>query len=307
MYDDYAEDVILPEGFNPDDPNYTLDGESNNAGTEEPTTDPQPESNATDTQPAEEGEPTSEPEPAAEEGEEEGATIPELQPQPVTVKVRYNHEDYELSQDEAALYAQKGMNYDKLQQRATELEATNAKSEALARRLGYANAAEMLEQAEKNYVSRRVNELVEEGNSPSMAKFLVDQEMAKAAASAPAVTQPPEEQPTQPQQTQSSMTPERRAELEEFIKAYPDVHKLPQEVVADVAKNHTRLLVAYERYQNKAAQSALKDTQKENAILKQNQEAASKAPVTGVSGKAGVEPKSLDDDPFMKGFDSDKY
>jgi hypothetical protein len=95
------------------------------------------------------------------------------------------------------------------------------------------------------------------------------------------------------------MTPERKAELMEFVKAHPGVTELPEEVVR-MNRNGVRLLVAYERFQNQAAL-------KELAILKQNQAAAAKAPVSGVTGKPGVKPKQQEDDPFLRGFDSDPW
>ena len=138
------------------------------------------------------------------------------------------------------------------------------------------------------------------GNTEAMARFLVEQKMAKAAPSAPQEQPQAQGQPTPAGQPQSSMSPEREAELREFVRAYPGVTKLPDEVIADNAKG-VRLLVAYERYKNKAALNEL-------AILKQNQAAAAKAPVSGVTGKAA--PKDADpykNDPFMKGFDADSW
>ena len=57
-----------------------------------------------------------------------------------------------------------------------------------------------------------------------------------------------------------------------------------------------RLLVAYERYQNQSAINEL-------AVLKQNQAAAARAPVSGVTGRtASPEPP---EDVFLKGFNAD--
>ena len=281
-----TDDMILPDGFDPNAENFTLSMLGADQPEEAPTTEPTPEEPAA---PAEEPAPTTEPV-AAEELE-----IPA--PAPQTIKVKYNHEEREIGLDEAATLAQKGLNYDKLEERLKAFEATNAKSANLAKMLGYDSTDEMLEAAHQNAINRRIRDLEAEGNSPSMAKFLVEQEMAKAAA-APAPQAPqPQESPAPEKPSGPVIPPERKAELDRFVKLYPGVTKLPDEVVK-ANREGVDLSVAYERFLGKTAQNELK-------ILKQNQAAAAKAPVSGVSGKAAVAPKdSLENDPFLKGFNS---
>ena len=281
-----TDDMILPDGFDPNAENFTLSMLGADQPEEAPTTEPTPEEPAA---PAEEPAPTTEPV-AAEELE-----IPA--PAPQTIKVKYNHEEREIGLDEAATLAQKGLNYDKLEERLKAFEATNAKSANLAKMLGYDSTDEMLEAAHQNAINRRIRDLEAEGNSPSMAKFLVEQEMAKAAA-APAPQAPqPQESPAPEKPSNPAIPPERKAELDRFVKLYPGVTKLPDEVVK-ANREGVDLSVAYERFLGKTAQNELK-------ILKQNQAAAAKAPVSGVSGKAAVAPKdSLENDPFLKGFNS---
>ena len=281
-----TDDMILPDGFDPNAENFTLSMLGADQPEEAPTTEPEPAEPAA---PAEEPAPTTEPV-AAEELE-----IPA--PAPQTIKVKYNHEEREIGLDEAATLAQKGLNYDKLEERLKAFEATNAKSANLAKMLGYDSTDEMLEAAHQNAINRRIRDLEAEGNSPSMAKFLVEQEMAKAAA-APAPQAPqPQESPAPEKPSNPAIPPERKAELDRFVKLYPGVTKLPEEVVK-ANREGVDLSVAYERFLGKTAQNELK-------ILKQNQAAAAKAPVSGVSGKAAVAPKdSLENDPFLKGFNS---
>ena len=281
-----TDDMILPDGFDPNAENFTLSMLGADQPEEAPTTEPTPEEPAA---PAEEPAPTTEPV-AAEELE-----IPA--PAPQTIKVKYNHEEREIGLDEAATLAQKGLNYDKLEERLKAFEATNAKSANLAKMLGYDSTDEMLEAAHQNAINRRIRDLEAEGNSPSMAKFLVEQEMAKAAA-APAPQAPqPQESPAPEKPSNPAIPPERKAELDRFVKLYPGVTKLPDEVVK-ANREGVDLSVAYERFLGKTAQNELK-------ILKQNQAAAAKAPVKGVSGKAAVAQKdSLENDPFLKGFNS---
>lgn len=277
----FDDDVILPEGFDPNSESYEF-SEGEPSGETAPTTEPVAETGV----PAE---PSAAAEPAP-------TTVPEpvAVPIPQTIKVKFNHEERELTFDEAARYAQMGMNYDKLQERLNGFEAQNAKSDRLAKNLGYADANEMIAAAEQNYYNRQVKELMEDGNTEAMAKFLVDQRMAKAAE-VERQAQQPQEQPT-PAPSNSRFTPERRAELDEFVRAYPGVTKLPDEVIT-ANRNGVRLLVAYERYQNKKALDEL-------AILRQNQAAAARAPVSGVTGKAGTPPAQAED-PFLKGLEAD--
>ena len=284
-----TDDMILPDGFDPNNENFTLEmlGQETEPETA-PTTEPAPAESA---EPAAEPAPTTEPVPA------EPAPTAEPAPVPQTIKVKYNHEEREIGLDEAATLAQKGLNYDKLEERLRGYEATNVKSENLAKMLGYGSTDEMLEAARENAINRRIKALEEEGNSPSMARFLVEQEMAKAATP-PAPQQPaPQEPPTPAQPSTPTIPPERKAELDRFVKLYPGVTKLPDEVVK-ANREGVDLSVAYERFLGKSAQNELK-------ILKQNQAAAAKAPVKGVSGKAAVAQKdSLENDPVLKGFNS---
>lgn len=280
-YVDLSNDAILPDDFDPNSENYDIFAGEATTDDSILTTEQSVESDGQ----------------AVTEGTEQEATTPPeaTEPAPMpTIKVRFNHEDRELSYDEAAMYAQKGMNYDKLEQKVQAYDALNAKMTRLAKDLEYDSAEEMIDAAANNFRERQIRQLVEAGNTEAMARFLVDQQMkATYAETAPSAT------PTQEVPSPAPNDPAkdaRRAEIEEFVRAYPGVTKLPDEVIMD-NRNGVRLLVAYERYQNKAAQ-------KELAILKQNQAAAAKAPVTGTVGKAPSS-QSEADDPFLKGFNSD--
>ena len=275
MPENYEEDdIILPEGFDPEK------GWVDEAAPEEsaPTTEPAPTETDVNAEPVEAPEPTITPEPEVK--------------QP-TVKVKFNHEERELSLDEAAILAQKGLNYDKVMERLNSFEASNAKSAKLAKNLGYDSADEMLSAAEQNYINRQIRELMDAGNTEAMARFLVEQKMAKENAEAPSAPAPA---PAQAPPAPSGISQDRMSELREFVTAYPGITKLPDEVI-QANRNGTRLIVAYERYQNKAALEEL-------AVLKQNQAAAAKAPVTGTVGKAAPAVSDIDDDPFMKGFNN---
>lgn len=279
------DDAILPDDFDPNSETYDLGPEAESSADPFATTEEPSETDA-------------EQQPAAEPTAEEPTTAPEAEPPvaPPTIKVKFNHEERDLSYDEAAMYAQKGMNYDKLEERIKGYEALHTKMSRLAKDLEYDSPEEMIEAAANNFKERQVRKLMEEGNTESMARFLVDQQMKEASAAYAQATPPPQEAPSPAPQT-PTLSPERKAELDEFVRAYPGVTKLPDEVIA-ANRQGVRLLVAYERHLNAARD-------KELAILKQNQAAAAKAPVTGTTGKAAPVDKGEADDPFLMGFNKD--
>lgn len=291
-YYDFSDDVILPDDFNAAE----LDGTESTEETA-PTIEQAPEDGNAGEQVVE----------AA--STEETTVQPEVQdttpaPEvaiPQTIRVKFNHEERELGLDEAAVYAQKGMNYDKLEERVRSFEANNAKTERLAKNLGYDSAEAMIKAAEENFINSQIRELVDAGNTEAMAKFLVEQRMEKASR-AEQQESAPQEKPNPEVQGRPLIPPERKAELDEFAKAYPGVTKLPDEVF-EANRNGVRLKTAYENYQLK--QKYAEQTKQLN-ILKQNQAAAERAPVTGTVGKAAPK-KEEPEDPFLKGFSSDDY
>lgn len=283
-YTNPYEDIILPDDFDPNSETYDLGEDESSSDAAFSTTEQPVETDAQQTTET----PVS----------EEPTTVPEEQPvsTPPTIKVRFNHEDRDLSFDEAAMYAQKGMNYDKLEERVKGYEALYGKMGRLARDLEYDSPEEMIEAAANNFRERQIRQLVEAGNTEAMARFLVDQQMKEAEAASAPKTPPTQEAPS-PAPNAPTISPERKAELDEFIRAYPGVTKLPDEVIT-ANRNGVRLLVAYERYVHKA-------NDRELAILKQNQAAAAKAPVTGTTGKSAPATKDESNDPFLIGFNKD--
>lgn len=285
-------DMILPEGFNPDlgDQNFNQDGSLVEAQPTEsaPTTEPAPVETPTPDTSA----------PAPEAAPQEPTTVTEPAPVVETpkVKVKYNHEERELSLDDAAIYAQKGMNFDKVDARAKELEAKISRYENQAKLFGFDNADAMMTNAQSNFVESKVKDMVDQGVAEPMARFLVNQEMEKQKTTSPSAPK---------------LDDARRAEIEEFNAAYPDVTKIPDEVF-QMHVSGVRLKTAYGIYEkNKAQADALakiqaehKAAQDELAILKQNQASAAKAPVVGTVGQSAPT-KEEAEDPFLKGFNSD--
>lgn len=96
--------------------------------------------------------------------------------------------------------------------------------------------------------------------------------------------------------------PDLNAELQELRAAFPNLTQIPQEVEA-LHQKGVPYWGAMLLHNMNAAQSKAAATAKENRTLRQNAEAARRAPVTGVSG-GGTPPKqrTADNDEFLREF-----
>ena len=94
-----------------------------------------------------------------------------------------------------------------------------------------------------------------------------------------------------------------RAEVEQLRTLFPDVTEIPDPVAKAVAKG-VNVTTAYLAYVNGQSQKTAANLRKENKTLRQNAVNAQRAPVRGVSGGATGNQKS---DPFIEGFDSEKW
>lgn len=272
----FVNEPILPDGFNEGEDFFADNDE------EAPTTEPSVEAEPNEEEPDEEV-PTTEPEAGendlAEDSEEKDPTI-EPNPEPKqTIKVKYNHEEREVAIDEAATLIQMGLNYEKKARESEALKQRLERAEQLALRIGYKNPDEMLEAVEQNLFEQRVAELVEDGVHEAIARDLVQREWER----------------------QKPPTPKKDPlvdEINEFVRLNPTVDKLPDEVIQSVTQDGVPLLVAYERYKSKQALEELR-------ILKQNQAAATRAPVVSATKHGSTKQKSID--AFEAGFDSDPW
>lgn len=101
--------------------------------------------------------------PATPEGENPGARI----------KVRYNHEEMEFGEDEAAPLIQKGLNYDKVNERLSAAAPVLEKAEVLARSLGYGSTDEFFAAAEEKGID--FNSIPSAKNSTAAREHEVEQ------------------------------------------------------------------------------------------------------------------------------------
>jgi len=284
----FEEDVIMPEGYEEGDDIFEQAMDEEQALTMEQ----EPGQRNVDTEPAED---------SVVPQTEEPTTAPEVKEETPkqTVRIKFNHEERDIDLNEAATLAQKGLAFDKAKARADQAEQSLAQMAAEAKALGYESVQDMLAAARKSYDDNRVQSLINEGNTEAMARFLVNQE-AKERAAAVVIPQEPVVEPTQEPTVQKAPSAFKDGEIEEFVQMYPGVTKIPQEVI-DSHQKGVRLSVAYERYQSKQAQEELR-------VLRQNQAAAARAPISsGVTEGGGGNTKPPEKDPFLEGFDSDNW
>lgn len=118
----------------------------------------------------------------------------------------------------------------------------------------------------------------------------------------------PEIEPTEaaesaPQAQQPTQTPKPTldAELLKLRAAFPDLTEIPAGVDKLMKDAGLSLFEAVMTVQMRNTNAKAAETAKQNRILRQNAEAARRAPVTGVSG-GGTPPKPTDEDPFVKGL-----
>lgn len=91
------------------------------------------------------------------------------------------------------------------------------------------------------------------------------------------------------------------AEALELLQVYPQLRgrQLPDAVLAECARGQ-RLLQAYRNYESRENRAELQRLRRENEALRQNAEAARRAPVWGVSGGGCTDNSPAD--PFLDGF-----
>lgn len=220
----------------------------------------------------EDSEPTSE-EPVAE--------VQNQEPTPQTLKVKYNHEEKELSYEEAVELAQKGMNYEKAVERA--------KQEALDSYIaeqGYEWNGQAITTYEQYQQALKEQELIEQYQDAELPDEVIQELIENRKF---------REQYMAQQEEQQKQLQEQKA-FEEFAEAFPDVD--PESIPVEVWQKYESgvpLKYAYMEHEMTKLRT-LANVQKQNT---QNQN----KPTLGVTSFGSGEPqKSVD--PFLEGFDS---
>ncbi|MFE8704131.1 hypothetical protein ACFYKX_26545 [Cytobacillus sp. FJAT-54145] len=206
------------------------------------------------------------------------------------LRVKYNKEELELDENTARELAQKGLNYDKLQEKLQQFESDPRLSfvEELAREQGM-DVNQYLEAVKEWKEQERLNELVQKNIPEDLAKEILETRKMR--------------EEIQNEKKQKAEQEKQSQEFNEFFQFFKDANgrdydpqndKLPDEVW-QMQNQGVPLKFAYMQHQHNELKTQLK-------ILKQNEENTKKAPVTSVSTHGSQEIASEDD--FLRGFDS---
>ncbi|RFU70334.1 hypothetical protein D0469_06965 [Peribacillus saganii] len=267
----FEDDVILPDDFQADQPQ-----------SEE----------VVDETPVEESFDTNELETTEDEvtPEVEQNTEQPIDQQPQTIKVKFNHEELDLSLDEAIQYAQMGMNYPKLQERLQALESDPSRSfvEEMAAEQGM-EVNEFLEAVKEAREQQKLDELIQQNIPEEYAKEMLEARKDRESR----------QKAEQEKAEQEKMDAEFNDFFQHFKQANdrdynPDKDQIPQEVWEAHASG-VPLGFAYLQYHNNQLKNQLK-------VLKQNESNTKRAPIGSVTEYGSTEVASEDD--FLKGFNS---
>ncbi len=264
-----GEDVILPDDYTPEQPD--LGGEENLFGDELP---PDSEELPLDDELLEEELPSD-------------ATPEEIEQM---IKVKFNHEEQEIPLNEAIPLIQKGMNYDKLQERYGQLESDPRLIfvEEMAKEQGM-DVPEFLEAVKSAREDRQLQELVQQNIPEEYAREMLESRKFR--------------EQLELEKQQKAEDEKKNAEFTEFFEVFqqandrnydPSKDQIPQEVW-DMHAQGTPLKYAYIQHHHNELKTQLQ-------TFKQNEKNTKRAPVGSLTNFGGDEPTS--EDPFLTGFNS---
>lgn len=221
------------------------------------------------------------------EGIEETVETPNIET-PQTIKIKYNHEEKELTLEEATQLAQKGLNYDKLQQKINEFQNHPGLQylNDLANRNGM-QVEDLVQYWKQQEEQAMLNELLEKNIPEEYAKEMLEsrkfrEEQLKAQKA---------------QEEEMLKKQEDENQVKDFLEAYPNVKPtdIPQEVW-DKAQQGVPLKYAYMEHEHKQLSDRVK-------ILETNLNNKKKAPISNGVGDFGTD-EPIQEDDFLKGFNS---
>ena len=240
---------------------------------------------------------------------EQPATPSEPEPQSTTIRfeanINHRKKSVEIDQSELPELFEKAYAVDKFRNKLAAKEQEQEKAAIVSKLLGYKSVDEMLDAARDSYVKNSIDQLVSEKVHPTIAKETVERRVKELEDQAMKDRKPVEPE-YDPDSEETASPPERdfNPEVKELISVYPELKgkTLPEEVVRMTVFDGMSLVAAYTKYQQQKTKADNARLQKENRTLKQNAEAAKRAPVRGVAKNGAT--KLGPDDPFMKGFNS---
>jgi hypothetical protein len=215
---------------------------------------------------------------------------PTEQPQSPFLKVKFDREYRDLSEEEAREFAQKGMNFDRVQEKLQALETDPRLSfiEELAQQHGM-TPDEYIQAVQQQREQSRIDELVSQGISEEVAQEMLENRKFRDQYEAEKKAKAEEEK--------------KNAEFGEFFNYFreangreyvPNQDTIPENVWESVNQG-VPLKFAYMAHENSQLRTQL-------STLKQNKANAQKAPVGSVTAHGGNEIAAEDD--FMRGFNS---
>ena len=245
-------------------------------------------------------------EPQTDEGDQP-ATQEEPEEQSTTIRfdanINHRKKSVEIDQSELPELYEKAYAADKFRKKLNDKNAELEEAEVVSQLLGYASVKEMLAAAKKSYEDSEVERLVSEKVHPDIAKDTVSRKMKEIEDKATKNRKPAVEEEKEEETPTKAGSRDFKPEVAELLKDFPELHgkTLPQEVVND-ALSGKPLSIAYRQYVQKQLKAENAKLQKENETLKQNAEAAKRAPVRGVT--KGSATNEGPDDPFLRGFNA---
>jgi hypothetical protein len=255
------EDMILPEGFEA------------TPQAEEVTAQPEIQNESVETE-------------ATPQATEETVETPQQQ----LLRVKYNKEEREIPIDEAIPLVQKGLNYDKVQERLQAIESDPRLTfvESMANQFGM-TVEEYMSAVQQQQEQERINELVQQGISEELAQEMLENRKFR--------------QQFENERKAKQEEEKKNVEYQDFFQYFrqsqqrdfnPDKDEIPQ-AVWEAANNGVPLKYAYMSHEVNQLKTQLQ-------TLKQNELNAQKAPISGTTAHGSNEVAS--EDPFLMGFNS---
>ncbi len=210
-----------------------------------------------------------------------------------TIKVKYNGAEQELSYQDAVIYAQKGMNYDKLMHNYETLKNSPERQifERQAQSLGMnvKEYAQYLDNFQVKSLENKALQQLQQAYPNENAEVL--QQLAKLQVQ----DYLRQKQAQEYQKEQERLQREEDLftnQVERFLNAYPnvDAHNLPQEVLEYMLQGE-ELLSAYRAYENDLLRNKL-------TAVETNEKNRQKA----VGGLANDNAGETENDPFLQGL-----
>lgn len=289
---------LLPEGWGDGDDFFDVDSWTGAAAADEQGSgDESQDDRDSSAEEAEEGTTTADD--ASEDSADAGKPTTQEGKGKLKFSATIDHEsrDVELDESELPTIYQKAQVTDRVQAKVAKMQPVYDQLIRTAKVLGYESAEEMLKAAEDSYRDGEIERLVNEGTQKDVAEDYVRRKM--------------QDYETAPEKEAEPEAPKGRdfkAEVDALIKLRPMFNtpgtKIPDEVAKECISSGRPLTEVYLEYEAKQNQAKYEALLKENKKLKQNAEAASRAPVRGVA-RGGKTDTSADDDPFLRGFNSD--